>query len=310
MMLAEMLYSDIDHSLTDLGDKIPDPDVWHDICNKASFLFCNWLLHNNLSLGELSMLHQTITNLDSRIGAHIDDGAEGYFRFYTFLQPGFSVYWLGQYFAGIAGFMVDPTSADDKWKSDIIRHIECAKEIIEEGIGIKEPDIDLPLELGVKLLDIVQRDITDYKGVNRMDLTAVNDMKHRIHTMVPEFHGWYQGFSDAAFWTNGSMNNEVTVIAAPDLIVVDTSTGHLSWDFDPGSLWDIIIWGDDGGICLFRVKPQDDAELHQVLLEFSTTEGIFLPDWRTPSREDFIAEYNRQRTIIESRYAYIPGSNR
>lgn len=132
----------------------------------------------------------------------------------------------------------------------------------------------------------------------------------RITSMVPEFRGWYQGFSDAAFWTNGAMNNGATTVAAPDLVIVQTSTGHLSQDFDPGSLWDIVIWGDDGRICLFRVKPQEDSALQQVLLEFTTTEGDIVPDWNTPTREDFIAEYNRQRSIIEARFAYIPGSNR
>lgn len=160
--LAEMLYADLDQTLNGIID-LPDPDLWHEICNKASFLFCNYQIHNNLSFGEMSLLYTRLTDIDTAIGKHIDhhEQGDGYFRFSTFLLPGISVYWLGQYvFPDLAPFIVDPYSASVIWKLDIIGHLEAAIEILEEGIEEK----DTTLQLDIKLINLVINDTKNYEG--------------------------------------------------------------------------------------------------------------------------------------------------
>lgn len=137
-------------------------------------------------------------------------------------------------------------------------------------------------------------------------------MQKNIRDTAPEIRGWYQGYSDAAFWSSGHQfgrdNHEVIDLPAPDEIYVQDATGHIQSVFDPGLLWDLIIWGDDGRISLFRIKPDDNPQ--SVIIQFSTTEGDTPPDWTTPERDDFIAEYNRQKQIVDTRDAYIPGSGK
>lgn len=145
-----------------------------------------------------------------------------------------------------------------------------------------------------------------------MDPHNYDNMRLRIERMVPEFRGWYQGFADAGFWCAGYIDYTTTLIIPQD-IYIGEATGTIHQDFDPGALWDLIIWGDDGGTSLFRITPYEDRNLHAIKIDFATTEFAnpdHIPTWTTPSREDFVQTYNVQREIIKTRYADIPGSSK
>lgn len=133
------------------------------------------------------------------------------------------------------------------------------------------------------------------------------DLISRLDGVSPDILNWYMGFSDAGFWSSG---DSYTTLPLPENFVT-YGTAHRTGlhPFSPGILWDVIIANDDGYITLFRIVPQDDPQ--HLLMDFGLTENDGIPeDFSTQSREDFIAEYERQRLIIESRYAYIPGSNK
>jgi hypothetical protein len=102
----------------------------------------------------------------------------------------------------------------------------------------------------------------------------------------------------------------VTTICIPETVYLPEPTGHLSWDFDPAALWDIIAWSDDGHICNMRVAPYDPMQ-YNPRIDFWTSESDNVPsNIVTQGREDFIDRFKECVEINNTRYGYIAGSNK